>query len=176
METREKPPFSRLFRGGDIPPGGVRVSEQASKQERKDIAELLGLRSVNRFSFDAELTPAGKGAYDVTGSIAARVVQTCVITLEPIDVEIDYEVKVRFAPPEKGGPHDDPTQFDPQARDLEPLIGDIMDLGQLAYEHLAIAIDPYPRQAGTAFQWGGEAGSESDDDSPFAVLKRLKDG
>ena len=62
----------------------------------------------------------------------------------------------------------------------ETFIGDSVDLGGLVLEHLAMAIDPYPRKAGEEFP-ADEVSSrveqeESDPtkQSPFAVLEALK--
>jgi hypothetical protein len=48
-----------------------------------------------------------------------------------------------------------------------------IDLGAIAVEHLALALDPYPRAAGVEFE--GYREDEQDQlSSPFAALGRLK--
>ena len=41
------------------------------------------------------------GRFHVTGQVRARVGQTCVVTLDPIENDIDEEVDLIFAPPEQ---------------------------------------------------------------------------
>jgi hypothetical protein len=71
---------------------------------------------------------------------------------------------------------------DPLADDeLEPLVGDRIDVGESFAEELGLALDPYPRAAGAAAQVAAELGPEvsfsparSDDDgSPAAAGQSL---
>jgi uncharacterized metal-binding protein YceD (DUF177 family) len=61
----------------------------------------------------------------------------------------------------------------------EVAVGGRIDLGEIAVVHLALALDPYPRAPGAAFDakaWGVEP--EKDEKpttvSPFAALAKLK--
>ena len=45
-----------------------------------------------------EIVPKSGGRLQVTGHVRARVGQTCVVTLEPIESEIDEEIDLTFAP------------------------------------------------------------------------------
>ena len=53
----------------------------------------------------------------------------------------------------------------------EPLIGNSVDLGAIASEFLMLAVDPYPRKAGVAFE---PPAKEADTGGPFAALAALK--
>ena len=53
----------------------------------------------------------------------------------------------------------------------ELLEGDEIDLGGYVVEHLALEIDPFPRKPGVVF----EPPADTEERSPFAVLKRLTD-
>ena len=55
----------------------------------------------------------------------------------------------------------------------EPVVDGGVDIGEVVTEHLALALDPYPRREGARMRVGDWAGSEGDS-SPFAVLKSLK--
>ena len=50
-------------------------------------------------SFD--VTPKSGGRYHVAGRVRARIGQTCVVTLEPIESDIDEPIDLIFAPPEQ---------------------------------------------------------------------------
>jgi uncharacterized metal-binding protein YceD (DUF177 family) len=53
--------------------------------------------------------------------------------------------------------------------------GGSIDLGEIAAETLALALDPYPRIPGEEFHGGPEQpDAEQRPESPFAVLSRLK--
>ena len=55
--------------------------------------------------------------------------------------------------------------------DVEPLVGDVIDVGEIAAQAFALGLDPYPRLPGSV------PGVISEDEaiaarSPFAVLKK----
>jgi len=173
--TDSGPPFSRIFQSEDARSHSTSVHEVANAQERQQTAKLLDVLAVDLLEFSADLSPAGDGAFDVTGSVSARLVQTCVITLEPITVEIENAINARFVP-DQALQHDDTEELNPDVRDLEPLGDGSMDLGQLAYEHLVIALDPYPKRAGSAFDESHYDGAkEQGEDHPFSALRQLKE-
>ena len=107
---------------------------------------------------------------------AARVGQTCVVTLDPIENEIDEAIDLVFAPEAAPELPEDAAREQRVAADdaPEPLVGGVVDLAVLATEFLALGIDPYPRKPGAEFT----PPADEDDDSsrPFAALAALKKG
>ena len=55
----------------------------------------------------------------------------------------------------------------------DPLIGGVVDLGALAGEFLTLALDPYPRKPGAAFEEPAPAVPE---ESPFSALSKRETG
>ena len=112
-----------------------------------------------------DLTRRGEGVR-VTGRVKARVGQTCVVTLEPIESDLGEAVDLVFASPEasqtKAGDADEPP---------EPLADGSLDLGAIATEFLILGIDPYPRKAGAEF---APVNADDGDAHPFAGLEALK--
>jgi hypothetical protein len=113
----------------------------------------------------------------VTGRIQARIGQTCVVTLDPIENEIDEEVDLMFAPSEPlsefTGTADDIPDSDAETADPpEPIENGVIDLGRLATDMLYLAIDPYPRKAGAVFE--PQVAAADPEDHPFAALKALQ--
>lgn len=107
-----------------------------------DLASLSGVFDLTRRGFKVH----------ITGRVRAKVGQTCVVTLEPIESAVDEEVDLTFAPPVDGldvesGEVELRRDYDPP----EPLTGDKIDIGQLATEFLVLGIDPYPRKSGVEF-------------------------
>ena len=94
----------------------------------------------------------------------ARVGQTCVVSLEPIESELDEAIDATFGPPGAAVRTD---ADEPPG----PLAGGSVDLGALATEFLILGIDPYPRKEGVEF---APPKVEDAGEHPFAVLAPLK--
>ena len=123
------------------------------------------------------MTPKSGGRFHVAGQVRARVGQTCVVTLEEIENEIDEPIDLIFAPPEQipqmADLVDEAEESDEDTPDPpEPIVGGIIDLGRLATDALFLAIDPYPRKPDAVFEPVVEAADP--EDHPFAALKALK--
>jgi uncharacterized metal-binding protein YceD (DUF177 family) len=119
------------------------------------------------------------GGVRVSGRFEADVVQECVVTLAAVSARISGEVAVTVVPGAERGDErdDDEVDIDLDAEDVEIIQGDTFDLGEILIEHLALAIDPYPRAPGAVFMAPNVAGDpKSSRQSPFAVLAKLKSG
>ena len=166
--------FSRIVRVDNLPGRGLRQHIAADGQERAALAERLGLAWVESLEADFLLTRSGRGAR-VQGETRAKVTQTCVVTLEPFDVEIVEEVDVRFAPPadrlRRPEGEEQEIRFD-QEDEPDPLIDGRIDIGELAAEFIALGLDPYPRKPGVEFESLEDEGDE--EQAPFASLAQLR--
>ena len=163
-----------------IPDTGLHRELEASAAERRAMADVAGLRDVLSAHADFDVEPKSGGRVQVTGRVRARVGQTCVVTLDPIESEIDEEVDLTFAPEaearrledliEEGqGDGEPPDVADPP----EAIVNGIIDLGRIATDALFLAIDPYPRKPGAVFE--AEVTAPDPEDHPFAALKALQD-
>jgi uncharacterized metal-binding protein YceD (DUF177 family) len=160
-----------------IPEAGLHRKIEADAAARQAMAEIAGVREVvaARAAFDLTLKPDGK--VHVTGRVTARVGQDCVVTLDPIENELDGPVDLIFAPPEQipllADLVDDDMEDDVEAPDPpEPIVNGQIDLGRIATDALLLGIDPYPRKEGAVFEAEIEAGDPGD--HPFAALKALQ--
>ncbi|SEN68080.1 DUF177 domain-containing protein [Bradyrhizobium sp. OK095] len=163
-----------------IPDTGLHRKLEASAAERQGMAELAGLREVLSAQADFEIVPKSGNRIQVTGRVRARIGQTCVVTLDPIENEIEEKVDLIFAPEaevrrladliEEGRDGEEPQEV---ADPPEAIINGIIDLGRLATDALFLAIDPYPRKPGTVFE--AEVIAPDPEDHPFAALKALQD-
>jgi uncharacterized metal-binding protein YceD (DUF177 family) len=158
----------------DIPDTGLHMEIEAPEVARAAVAQLAGLRELPQLAATFDLTCQAGGVH-VSGQVNARVGQTCVVTLEPIENTMTETIDVKFAPgaaatktsrKKKAQGEDDPP---------EPLIGGSLDLGALATEFLILGIDPYPRKPGAQFDTPESGKSEQPGDRPFAALAALKD-
>ena len=162
----------------DIPDTGLHIEIEAPAAIRAQmvelVAELASVRELPQLSAVFDLTRQGAEVH-VAGQVSARVGQTCVVTLEPIESDVEEAVDLRFAPAPAGSAP--PTaEFDGKGpksgqEPPEPLVGGKLDLGAIATEFLILGIDPYPRKAGAQF---AAPTADNDADKPFAALESLK--
>ena len=175
--TEQRDPWRAFVAVAQIPDNGLHRDIEADQAARDAMAEAAGLREVSsaRASFDLALESGGR--VHVTGRIQARIGQTCVVTLDPIENEIDEDVDLMFAPPEElsrsGRAAEDAADGDEETADQpEPIENGIIDLGRLATDVLYLAINPYPRKAGAVFE--PQVAAADPKDHPFAALKALQ--
>lgn len=160
-----------------IPETGLHRDIEADQPAREAMAEAAGLREIFSANASLDVTPKGGGRFHVAGHVRARVGQTCVVTLDPIENHIDEEVDLIFAPPEQipnlADLVDDAAESDVEIPDPpEPIVNGVIDLGRLATDALFLGIDPYPRREDAVFEPPVEAADP--EDHPFASLKALQ--
>jgi uncharacterized metal-binding protein YceD (DUF177 family) len=160
-----------------IPETGLHRDIEADQPAREAMAEAAGLREIFSANASLDVTPKGGGRFHVAGHVRARVGQTCVVTLDPIENHIDEEVDLIFAPPEQipnlADLVDDAAESDVEIPDPpEPIVNGVIDLGRLATDALFLGIDPYPRREDAVFEPPVEAADP--EDHPFAALKALQ--
>jgi hypothetical protein len=100
-----------------------------------------------------------------------------VVTIDPIENDIDEAIDLTFAPPEQipelSDLVDEAAESDVEIPDPpEPIEGGVIDLGRLATDALFLAIDPYPRRGDAVFEPPVE--TTDPEAHPFAALKALK--
>jgi Large ribosomal RNA subunit accumulation protein YceD len=162
-----------------IPETGLHREFEANLAERSAMAEIAGLREIISASASFDMTPKSGGRVHVTGHLKARIGQICVVTLDPIENEIDELVDLMFAPadqvPNLSDLVEEAAESDAEIPDSpEPIINGVIDLGRLATDALFLAVDPYPRKPDAVFEPPAEAVDQ--EDHPFAALKRLRPG
>lgn len=172
-------PWRALVNVAQIPDGGLHREIEADAPARAAIAEAAGLRDIASVRAAFDLSHRSGGRVHVAGRVQAKVGQTCVVTLEPIENEIDEEVDLIFAPAEEISPQidadaDDDDGVSEVADAPEPIENGMIDLGRLATDMLYLAIDPYPRKQGAVFE--PQLAVPNPEDHPFAALKALQTG
>lgn len=178
----EKPdPWRVPVAVAQIPDTGLHRDLEADKATRHAVADVGGLREVLSIHASFDVTPRSGGRFQVEGRVRARVGQTCVVTLEEIESEIDEPIDLIFAPPEQvpqmASLVDEAQENDGSGEaetpdPPEPIENGIIDLGRLATDALYLGVDPYPRKPDAVFEPLVEAPDH--EDHPFAALKALK--
>jgi uncharacterized metal-binding protein YceD (DUF177 family) len=173
-----KPPFSRIILADDA--GRAREGHiEATPPERASLASLFRVEDIAALTFDYRLDALPSRRYRLTGEIKGELTQLCAITLEPVVEQIREDVSIEYWPAHllAGADEAQPDPEDPLENDPpEPLVDGKIDLGHLAAEIFASAINPYPRKAGVNFDWEDpKARADKDTSHPFAGLATLKD-
>ena len=155
--TNKADPWSVPVTVAQIPDTGLHRDIEADPATLAAMAEIAGLREILFARASLDVTPKGGGRVQVAGRVRARVGQSCVVTLDPIENEIDEPIDLIFAPPEQipqlADLVDDAAESDAEIPDPpEPTENGVIDLGRVATDALFLAIDPYPRKPDVVFE------------------------
>jgi Large ribosomal RNA subunit accumulation protein YceD len=175
--TDRADPWSVPIPVAQIPDTGLHRDIEANKATRDAMADLAGLREILSASASLDVTPKGGGRIHVAGRVRARIGQTCVVSLDPIENDIDEAIDLIFAPPEQipelADLVDEAAESDTEIPDPpEPIENGVIDLGRVATDALFLGIDPYPRKPDVVFEPPVVAADP--EDHPFAALKALQ--
>ncbi|MDB5533754.1 MAG: hypothetical protein JWO28_2069 [Hyphomicrobiales bacterium] len=192
--AKSKPAFSRPVLISDLLRDPARSWDiEADADERQALAELNEIEGIAALKAKFNAVKAGKFVR-ITGRLDSRLTQECVVSLEPFETEISEEIDARFfeeptgparraardARSEKAAgpgrktapaPRKLPEPVSMEEDEAEAVIDGRIDLGALASEFLTLALDPYPRKPGVAFD---SAVVENPVESPFSELGALK--
>ena len=165
---------------------GRQCKFEASEQERAALAERYAVLSIDSLVAECFIAPSEnrgkKKHYKLEATFRAKVVQSCGISLDPIEENISGEFTIilqQASKKHRGEPAE--IDFTHDEEDIEFLSSDIIDVGEMIAQHFSLAINPYPRKQGVT---GEELGQkiikeedsllETEKKNPFDVLKSLK--
>ena len=164
--------ISDLLRG-DV----VTLTMDADDGERRVLAEFLGIPEVKSLTARVKLRAEPGRRFVLEGTVAADLVQTCVITLEPLEARVEGPIRRVYldTPLDEGDSDLDP--FDDDAPDS--VESGTIDAGAAVCEYIALEMPPYPR-AKDAPEGGkparnGDGEGDPPANNPFAVLAQLRD-
>jgi uncharacterized metal-binding protein YceD (DUF177 family) len=159
------PELHRPFAIDLLGSAGADIVVDANTEECAALARRMKLPAVVALTCNFHLERDFGAMIMVRGRLFARVVQTCVISLEDFEADVAEQFTVRCVP--EGEESDNP---DPESLDEITYAHGVLDLGEAAAEQLALALDPYPRAPDAVLP---EAEGEPDA-NPFAALTALK--
>jgi uncharacterized metal-binding protein YceD (DUF177 family) len=168
--------FKRFLSVRKVGDSGLEHKVEASAAECVRIAAFLDVVSVTSLRAVFRVNRWRARGIRLEGHLAADVVQSCVVTLEPVENHVDARFERRYLPAEMIEPEQaaDDILVDPDGEDPpEPLTHEI-DLGGVVVEELALNVDPYPRKPGSVFAPSAADDGATAPASPFAALARLK--
>jgi len=162
-------PWHAPVRLEDVPETGLHFDLVADEHVRTGLAALAGVPEMPRLEAVIDVARYGNGLR-ATGRVSATIGQTCIVTLEPMENQVDEAIDVIFAPSPTGDLAHQNAAFEAD-EPPEVLADGTADLGAVAAEFLLLGIDPYPRKPGAEF---APPAAESAGTTPFAALAKLK--
>ena len=166
--------ISKIYNLNRLGQAGDELTFEATEEERAALAKQADALEVPKFAARIILKKISPSRFDVTYHLVADVVQACVVTLEPLaaHIEKDFTRELHYAPA-LHRPTGKEIVIAPVEDDLpEEIDSPQYDLAGPLMEEFLLAIDPYPRGPGVAFE--APEGMGDKPESPFAALKGLK--
>lgn len=170
--------YSFKVKVGHVAANPVTVKFVADARECARIAKIWDISKVFTFTGSAAVARWKRDGVRIKGHVEADIEQLCVVTLEPVRQFISEDFEALFVPENSKLARFDHHEggemiLDPEGPDApETFTGDAIDLGAVAAEFAALALDPYPRIEGAEFAAHIESEPTADDKkSPFAALK-----
>jgi uncharacterized metal-binding protein YceD (DUF177 family) len=190
IHRAEPPPeFSRVVNADTVQRKEVVEVIEADEAERRKLAERLELEAIDSLKARLRLRRVRGGQMvRVAGELDADVVQTCVVTLDPVRNHVHDTFEALFAPESLVPDPGDEVEIDLAGLEEdvpEPMVNNRIDIGELTAQHLSLALDPYPRCPGVELpaeytriddedEEDGDAEPEPERPNPFAALSHLK--
>lgn len=146
----------------------------ADGKERAALAERLGIPAVNSFDATIRLRLTGGGTLvRLSGHIRAELTQICVVTLEPFPTSVEEDFSRVYSVEAADEMAEVVVEMD-EDEVPDPVEDGHIDMGEAAAEHLALAMDPFPRKPDAVFETLEEPVEEPEvKPSPFAGLAAL---
>jgi uncharacterized metal-binding protein YceD (DUF177 family) len=160
--------FSRKVATAKVALGSpVPARLEMNEADRRALAEAWGIPGVQALSGEAQAARRG-GLIEVEGTVRARLIRTCVASLQEMTEEIEEAFSVAYTErpePVREGEHE--ADLDAP----EPVVDGTIDLGAVMLEQVVLAMHPHPRKEGAEAPADPGAGAKI---SPFDVLATLK--
>jgi len=174
MSEPQESEFSRLLVVDRMT--AERVTEQlsATPDERAALARRFGVIAIDALDVTVQVNRlAGGRMARVRGTLTAAVRQRCVVTLEEFPSTVEESFSALFERESSASRIETELDLDPEVPDEdwpEPMVHGRIDLGELAAQHLSLALDLHPRRPGAVF---GEAVFGAAEDETPADQERV---
>jgi uncharacterized metal-binding protein YceD (DUF177 family) len=185
--------FSHLIPATRVGQDYTETTFKADDRQCALLAKRYNITSVESVSGYAKLRRESDGVtIYVSGMFKAFVTQSCVTTFEPVTDEIEEEFEGWFLDEthaksfkkakkkraiidtEDFAADEDEDFMAGEHEDPEPIIGGMVDVGELVAQFLSLALDPYPKSEKAKAQGLLEQEINPEKPNPFDVLKDYK--
>jgi uncharacterized metal-binding protein YceD (DUF177 family) len=183
-ENKPKSEIERLVDLDRMGAAGAALEIAPSESERAALAKRFGFLGLPAFSARVTVDHRIGGQVVVEGRLRGRIVQACVLTLDPVTQDLDDTFRIVFKQDmaDERDPESGEAVLNSQTDAPEPLTGNVLDIGEIVAEQLSLAADPYPRRPGAKLEdvlpkprHGGRKGQAEQRRHPFAGLAALRD-
>lgn len=158
----------------EIPRAGIAAHKEATQAECAAIAKEIDVIEVLSLTADYQIKNAGKGRFKLTGTLTARLLRTCVVSLEPTTEKLIETLDCIFLPPEKLPTDQAEEEEILTAEEYEPINGDTLDVSRIVLEVLSAGLNPFPRSPGAELEKPQSSEVEAaSSEHPFAALSKL---
>jgi uncharacterized metal-binding protein YceD (DUF177 family) len=169
-------PFEHIFDLGGLSAAGHDLHLVAKPEDLKHIAEWAEVQALERFEAQISLRKIAQNRFSYAADLKADVVQSCVVSLAPVPARIEKvferELHVVSHRPRDIAAHGDALILETDSEGPEEIESQRFDLAAPLLEEFLLALEPYPRAPGVAFE--SPEAYDAKPESPFAVLKALK--
>jgi uncharacterized metal-binding protein YceD (DUF177 family) len=167
-------PFEKFVDLSSLSEAGMDVVLAPNESERALIAEWAEVSAVPSFNAQIALKRVSPSRFSYAATLKAEVVQPCGVTLEPVTQTIEQAFTRELHLTHTARHRPELVELSPGAGEdeaPEEIESTRYDAAGPVLEEFSLAVDPYPRAPGVAY----EAPEEEKPESPFAVLARLKE-
>lgn len=141
--------FSRKIEARKLALSAQSLKLVANSCECAKLAQRFGLVELQEFSGVVRVRKTEKpGVFEASGNLTAKLVQQCVVTLDPIVSVIDGDfclLLVKSSDNPKVLPLRE-LNIDPNEQEWEPLDEEVIDFGEILAQYLSLDIVPFPRR------------------------------
>src|SRR5258708_33015736 len=129
---------------------GTALDIVASDGERAALAKRFGFLGLPAFSARVTVDRRIGGQIVVEGRLRGKVVQACVLTLDPVTQELDDAFRLVFKKDlaEERDPESGEAVLSAHADSPEPLSGNLLHVGEIVAGQLSLAAGPYRPRPG----------------------------
>lgn len=183
-KIEQKSEIERVVDVDRMGPNGAALEIAASESERAALAKRFGFLGLPAFSARVTVDRRPGGQVVVEGRLRGRIVQACILTLDPVAQDLDETFRLTFKQDlaEERDPESGEALVSAQADAPEPLTESLLDVGEIVAEQLSLAADPYPRKHGVKLEdvlpkprKESRPGRHEQRRHPFAGLAALRD-
>ena len=147
---------------------------ETNEAERSALARRFDLSSLERLDATVAVSLSNSDVL-AEGRLSAVLVQSCVVTGEPVPATLDEPFQILFRPHPEGAGGEEELEISESDLDVIFYDGALADIGEAVAQTLGLSLDPYPRVPGAsaALKDAGVMGEA--EAGPFGALAGLKD-
>lgn len=163
---------------------GLAVEINPTENERTALAKRFGFLGLPAFTARLMIDRRVGDQVVVEGRLRGKIVQACILTLDPVTQELDETFRLVFQANlhEERDPESGEALVSAHPDAPEPLAGSHLDVGEIVAEQLSLAAEPYPKRPGAKLEdvlpklrAGARPGKSEQRRHPFAGLASLRD-